>query len=123
MIRRPPRSTRTDTLFPYTTLFRSRQQRGGNAGVERIERRQARIAVGQRRRLGGEAAPPLRHAVVAVLQSHLGAVVPLEHAIVALIEAPGTLDRRGRTAHLLEDDVEGLRGAAGGGGAGQVAAV
>src|SRR3546814_17057368 len=26
MIRRPPRSTRTDTLFPYTTLFRSRFQ-------------------------------------------------------------------------------------------------
>src|SRR3546814_3286809 len=27
MIRRPPRSTRTDTLFPYTTLFRSAGQR------------------------------------------------------------------------------------------------
>src|SRR3546814_6812680 len=26
MIRRPPRSTRTDTLFPYTTLFRSSQE-------------------------------------------------------------------------------------------------
>src|SRR3546814_3933296 len=26
MIRRPPRSTRTDTLFPYTTLFRSADQ-------------------------------------------------------------------------------------------------
>src|SRR3546814_14962608 len=26
MIRRPPRSTRTDTLFPYTTLFRSGAQ-------------------------------------------------------------------------------------------------
>src|SRR3546814_11031589 len=26
MIRRPPRSTRTDTLFPYTTLFRSHGQ-------------------------------------------------------------------------------------------------
>src|SRR3546814_9234797 len=26
MIRRPPRSTRTDTLFPYTTLFRSTEQ-------------------------------------------------------------------------------------------------
>src|SRR3546814_1466965 len=26
MVRRPPRSTRTDTLFPYTTLFRSWQQ-------------------------------------------------------------------------------------------------
>src|SRR3546814_17083895 len=28
MIRRPPRSTRTDTLFPYTTLFRSGRSRG-----------------------------------------------------------------------------------------------
>src|SRR3546814_10165558 len=27
MIRRPPRSTRTDTLFPYTTLFRSHADR------------------------------------------------------------------------------------------------
>src|SRR3546814_1879030 len=27
MIRRPPRSTRTDTLFPYTTLFQGRRQR------------------------------------------------------------------------------------------------
>src|SRR3546814_11651084 len=27
MIRRPPRSTRTDTLFPYTTLFRSRSMK------------------------------------------------------------------------------------------------
>src|SRR3546814_8948788 len=43
MIRRPPRSTRTDTLFPYTTLFRSprrrqlvadtRGARGGRAGA------------------------------------------------------------------------------------------
>src|SRR3546814_15485387 len=28
MIRRPPRSTRTDTLFPYTTLFRSESDAG-----------------------------------------------------------------------------------------------
>src|SRR3546814_8092061 len=28
MIRRPPRSTRTDTLFPYTTLFRSLRRSG-----------------------------------------------------------------------------------------------
>src|SRR3546814_1996053 len=33
MIRRPPRSTRTDTLFPYTTLFRSRQQVAGREGA------------------------------------------------------------------------------------------
>src|SRR3546814_11199691 len=30
MIRRPPRSTRTDTLFPYTTLFRSRGRAYGH---------------------------------------------------------------------------------------------
>src|SRR3546814_1925093 len=52
MIRRPPRSTRTDALFPYTTLFRSgawlfvprlraqaREPRVGDAGVARCRRR------------------------------------------------------------------------------------
>src|SRR3546814_10786413 len=34
MIRRPPRSTRTDTLFPYTTLFRS---------LRRLRRRECRL--------------------------------------------------------------------------------
>src|SRR3546814_7043569 len=35
MIRRPPRSTRTDTLFPYTTLFRSdRQLRSRDAELD-----------------------------------------------------------------------------------------
>src|SRR3546814_10570343 len=33
MIRRPPRSTRTDTLFPYTTLFRSAQDRERTAWI------------------------------------------------------------------------------------------
>src|SRR3546814_4780478 len=32
MIRRPPRSTRTDTLFPYTTLFRSQTRDDGATG-------------------------------------------------------------------------------------------
>src|SRR3546814_8015528 len=32
MIRRPPRSTRTDTLFPYTTLFRSPRRRSRGSG-------------------------------------------------------------------------------------------
>src|SRR3546814_7752668 len=42
MIRRPPRSTRTDTLFPYTTLFRSTRHRGGGpvaAGARRDQLR------------------------------------------------------------------------------------
>src|SRR3546814_17826177 len=37
MIRRPPRSTRTDTLFPYTTLFRSfRHNRNNEAFLDRV---------------------------------------------------------------------------------------
>src|SRR3546814_13669588 len=40
MIRRPPRSTRTDTLFPYTTLFRSGLADEVRAGVEQaLDRR------------------------------------------------------------------------------------
>src|SRR3546814_6483888 len=39
MIRRPPRSTRTDTLFPYTTLFRSPTGAGREGGFNRGYRR------------------------------------------------------------------------------------
>src|SRR3546814_5474221 len=35
MIRRPPRSTRTDTLFPYTTLFRSTAPQAPHVGQSR----------------------------------------------------------------------------------------
>src|SRR3546814_13918397 len=37
MIRRPPRSTRTDTLFPYTTLFRSGQGRYAVAELDLVQ--------------------------------------------------------------------------------------
>src|SRR3546814_16099305 len=42
MIRRPPRSTRTDTLFPYTPLFRSRGQRITAGGVRTTK---AKVAI------------------------------------------------------------------------------
>src|SRR3546814_19686734 len=41
MIRRPPRSTRTDTLFPYTTLFRSHLRVGTYGGLDRTMERNA----------------------------------------------------------------------------------
>src|SRR3546814_12041951 len=41
MIRRPPRSTRTDTLFPYTTLFRS-----GELALENFQLQQAQLPAG-----------------------------------------------------------------------------
>src|SRR3546814_10053619 len=51
MIRRPPRSTRTDTLFPYTTLFRSaeiagldhRQPQVAQRAAEAVERKRRRV--------------------------------------------------------------------------------
>src|SRR3546814_18032306 len=45
MIRRPPRSTRTDTLFPYTTRFRSRNQRSKQEGRDNARRRYAHRAL------------------------------------------------------------------------------
>src|SRR3546814_9475743 len=67
MIRRPPRSTRTDTPFPYTTLFRSRQRDpGGFPRVRHVRRdhragdrrpRHLRAAAdGRARRFGTKAA-------------------------------------------------------------------
>src|SRR3546814_10976262 len=48
MIRRPPRSTRTDTLFPYTTLFRSLDRVLAAGGGERGGRRDRCVARGDR---------------------------------------------------------------------------
>src|SRR3546814_2110686 len=50
MIRRPPRSTRTDTLFPYTTLFRSALVRPVARAAEAV-RRDARDGRGHVRNL------------------------------------------------------------------------
>src|SRR3546814_18112264 len=51
MIRRPPRSTRTDTLFPYTTLFRSgehlREGHRRRIGAVELEHLHAPLALGR----------------------------------------------------------------------------
>src|SRR3546814_11335469 len=50
MIRRPPRSTRTDTLFPYTTLFRSiKLQAAGGSEEAAVTQHEASETIGQRR--------------------------------------------------------------------------
>src|SRR3546814_19352872 len=51
MIRRPPRSTRTDTLFPYTTLFRSH---GGHAAVGDLVQHAADVDEGKPGAAGGD---------------------------------------------------------------------
>src|SRR3546814_18457636 len=48
MIRRPPRSTRTDTLFPYTTLFRSLRQPGARGGALSLHQEEAKKSTARR---------------------------------------------------------------------------
>src|SRR3546814_18593251 len=88
MIRRPPRSTRTDTLFPYTTLFRSEHE------VQRFDRCIPDALRGQRTRqlvveAGLELAAP---AVEDEIQMH-GLAVP-EHGDRAVIARPDIVRRR-----------------------------
>src|SRR3546814_2250396 len=45
MIRRPPRSTRTDTLFPYTTLFRSERALVADVAAHRAQVRPAVVTL------------------------------------------------------------------------------
>src|SRR3546814_8193000 len=55
MIRRPPRSTRTDTRLPYTTLFRSLGERG-EAGIAVDEAGGHAVGRGELGRVGGRRA-------------------------------------------------------------------
>src|SRR3546814_16404391 len=86
MIRRPPRSTRTDTLFPYTTLFRSLQRR-------------AQIAARKRREILEEARMASRVDVEDVVraQDQAGAVVRAERA-----QRQRRVDHRITRRHRLE---------------------
>src|SRR3546814_3898018 len=62
MIRRPPRSTRTDTLFPYTTLFRSPARlEGANHVVFLVGRRRRGEPEGIGRLYAGDLATQVSH--------------------------------------------------------------
>src|SRR3546814_6387920 len=71
MIRRPPRSTRTDTLFPYTTLFRS-----GDGPAARAHRVHPLFL--RRRELGLVAPAPTHITFGAHRFAHLGRAIRLQ---------------------------------------------
>src|SRR3546814_18307178 len=77
MRRRPPRSTRTDTLFPYTTLFRSAKQRD-TALASTADAESARQAADRRLRELQDAAQSEREAMT----SHVRAIEDRAHAEV-----------------------------------------
>src|SRR3546814_20405521 len=68
MIRRPPRSTRTDTLFPYTTLFRSMGYSAGHI-ADRLLARGWDVVGNSRDGRGGTIAFDVAAAVLAALRS------------------------------------------------------
>src|SRR3546814_20236494 len=75
MLRRPPSSTRTDTLFPYTTLFRS--MIGAECDVEMMVARQAMPADLDQRLAQHAAQRALDHSVVSQQISHeFGSIRP-----------------------------------------------
>src|SRR3546814_4468964 len=70
MRRRPPRSTRTDTLFPYTTLFRSSGDAVHLLHEDAAGRRQGDPRLSEHRH-AGERAAPAEHAGVPLQRARL----------------------------------------------------
>src|SRR3546814_2400103 len=86
MIRRPPRATRTDTLFPYTTLFRSRLRVGFDDPKLSLFGRER----GQRRLRGGTGVGRRGEGPVARIDPQ-GERIPLGQRLPAAVE--GVPDR------------------------------
>src|SRR3546814_14665118 len=119
MIRRPPRSTRTDTLFPYTTLFRSLAEpfavetQLGPVAVEHLEHL---VGVGARVGLHVLAGERLAGGVLAAgVATHSGEIADQEDHLVAdvldllhLVAQHGVAEvpvRRGRVAAGIDTPV------------------
>src|SRR3546814_10571533 len=114
MIRRPPRSTRTDTLFPYTTLFRSDDDLFAFADQLADPRRRLlhvrhQVAVGEHRALGhaGGAAGVLQEGDVVVADRDFGQLLALsEGKGVVEPDRVGDVVVRHHLLHVLEHEVD-----------------
>src|SRR3546814_2498600 len=86
--RPPPRSTRTDTLFPYTTLFRSGQVRGRRRrrlrGVPRLPLRDAITARRPPQRSVGDAPPRRNRSRSEEHTSELQSLMRISYAVFCL---------------------------------------
>src|SRR3546814_2159479 len=100
MLRRPPRATRTDTLFPYTTLFRSTADRGRLLPADRMLRLSP-VAFGWQQAQG---AGQRRHAAPRT-QAASALVVSAGHdASDHLFHWHRRISRRDQDQHRLMDD-------------------
>src|SRR3546814_14438257 len=100
MRRRPPRSTRTDTLFPYTTLFRSPLDCADESRTERIAARHLADDRGWRaaaQGCGDQSPQPCHHLVSAP-----------DHAALSALDAQWLEQaHRARAAFGCEPDLQG----------------
>src|SRR3546814_11988009 len=89
MLRRPPKSTRTDTLFPYTTLFRSRVRSASTRLCSRFQRRIPQHA----RQPFGKARLPRRIAdqILPHLDPDIGNAIRLGVAVHSRVEQPARI--------------------------------
>src|SRR3546814_7207811 len=106
MRRRPPRSTRTDTLFPYTTLFRSGQHVAPVLGLALVHPQQAalhRHVVVRRPPAGGATvlAVPRMRVLVAEQVAAAGLPVPIGEVAGAQAVLARALVLEAVAAHLL----------------------
>src|SRR3546814_1263140 len=117
MIRRPPRSTRTDTLFPYTTLFRSAhfpRERGVDFLHLRLDERMARLP---HQRLAAQFRDPVVQRLAGLyIGDNRRARLPLQHGfgedrqkLVAPDHAAFTVDRADAVAVSSEDHTADLQ--------------
>src|SRR3546814_16839971 len=99
MIRRPPRSTRTDTLFPYTTLFRSQRQAKARANDQFLAMRLREFV----------AIMPAAPSLLALDQGHdgylhprrLAAMTAIQRQLVRMDMVLGVVEADARPAHPL----------------------
>src|SRR3546814_19032131 len=102
MLRRPPRSTRTDTLFPYTTLFRSARAAGGPQ--PRWPRRHVFTSPRARRPAMSSILPSCCAALLAALAGFPSpADAPVEVAVVASDDGRWLPPYRHRGARWMAD--------------------
>src|SRR3546814_20064818 len=90
MIRRPPRSTRTDTLFPYTTLFRSEK----NSAYRQVVEDGLRANEEHNKLANPVEAHDWMHGTLERSQNHINSKLNSGLAFLATVGSTAPLDRK-----------------------------
>src|SRR3546814_9139111 len=106
MIRRPPRSTRTDTLFPYTTLFRSLFEQPGRAAAWAfavVQSTRPGIRTSEQRSSYANIAEALRRSEEHT--SELQSLMRISYAVFCLKKKKNTQSKQHTNRYLTADSI------------------